>query len=81
MKDKIEKITPFSCGTDYYEVWHPKNCSNCKKYNENVDKTCKLEYELSLALIDDGLIKKSTLKKINKNATKYLNCFNCEQKE
>ena len=61
----MKKITPFSCGTEFM-AWQTENCHECKKYNENIKKTCRFEYELGIACLSDGLIKVSTAKKIGR---------------
>lgn len=54
---KIEKATPFSCGSQFAD-WKECNCERCKKYTEMITKPpkCDIDFALSVAYIDDGTI-------------------------
>jgi hypothetical protein len=49
------KVHTFSSGTEW-EIWANNNCFECKKYDEDIKKTCKMEYELGLSRFDDGKV-------------------------
>ena len=63
MEKVKDTIIPFSCGSEY-TCWHSNNCCKCKKYSENIDNTCRLEYALAYACVTDGKMKKSIYDKI-----------------
>ena len=50
-----EEIKPFSTGTQFMD-WQEANCFRCKKFNEDVTKTCDIEAALGLACIGSGKI-------------------------
>lgn len=64
MKNLPIKKQPFSNGTEC-EMWYCDNCYKCKKYDDDVNKTCKLEYDLGYCRMTDGLLSVETIEIIN----------------
>lgn len=55
---------PFSNGSEY-EMWQCNNCFKCEKFNDDIHKTCKLEYSLSYATISDWLVDEGVIEITN----------------
>lgn len=62
-----KRIQPFSRGTEFM-VWYETNCAKCTKANFKAterDKTCPMEYDVSLGSVTDGEIPISSFNRIS----------------
>ena len=62
-------MIPFSNGSQFMD-WLSANCDRCKKYNEDVDKTCDIEYALGMAYVNDGKITDEMAKRCGADVNK-----------
>ena len=67
------RVNIFSNGTEFTS-WQDDNCFKCKKYNDDVKKTCKLEYALGMALMGDGKVKEDIGKRIGRYPDRNWDC-------
>lgn len=62
---------PFSNGSEFSDfVW--KNCDHCKKFNDNIDKTCAFEFSIGYACLGYGKV-------LKKHRDKYILNGECKQ--
>ena len=52
---KNKKIEAFSNG-ESFRCWNFNMCKRCQRRDDDISKTCPLEYEIGLACIGDGKI-------------------------
>lgn len=72
--ERMNKIQPFSTGTEYM-CWNEINCCHCRKYNPDAvtsDEGCDIEIALSFASIGDGTIPISIADRAGRNPYQHI---------
>jgi hypothetical protein len=74
---------PFSNAIEFM-VWSENNCEHCKKANMEAterEDTCPMEYDITIAAINDGLIPIESAERIGFKTEPYTHLLECKEKQ
>jgi len=73
------RITPFSCGTQFGD-WQERNCENCNKFDsDNPDNSnCEIDEALLIAYFDDGTVSAEIAKRMGYTDKEDYTCHEIE---